>query len=384
VICKDDVSPEKRQQLIKDMTARDVHWLFRHDLIPLDEITEIKRQQFIEELTADNASRLVHYGLIHSEDVPEIKRQQLIAEISPKNAKWLFRHGLVRPENISAAKRKQLIDQMTVDNIIWLIKENLIQLKDIPEYTLQQIKSIERLPIQDHTNASRQIYSITDIQNDDRRWSIGKDIKNLYWDLVVIRLNQDGFSGFSSHNTFQGDIFFNKNRLFLEEGSPLKIGDILRAEIAIVLNRRCNEWNFAVKNGQRIQCTKLEIPPWWQAWKFLAPQWEKAAEGGYYPHADLFKRLQAQGFSTVRLRDWHPSDREGRRIKEVNHLVQLALNEPTENLPIRMEHIASQLAGDGVWSDIRQLVDAYLDFASILTAQAIAMRKVTAILKPIS
>ena len=92
---------------------------------------------------------------------------------------------------------------------------------------------------------------------------------------------------------------------------------------------------------------EMTVPKWWRAWQFLAPRWEMAADGQYHLEPDLFNKLQTEGFDTEQLRDWHPSDKDGRRIKLANRLVQLALNEPPDNLPLRKEHIAQQLAGDG-------------------------------------
>ena len=111
---------------------------------------------------------------------------------------------------------------------------------------------------------------------------------------------------------------------------------------------------------------EMTVPKWWRAWQFLAPRWEMAADGQYHLEPDLFNKLQTEGFDTEQLRDWHPSDKDGRRIKLANRLVQLALNEPLDNLPLRKEHIAQQLAGDKIWSNLRQLAEAYLDGKRLL------------------
>ena len=103
------------------------------------------------------------------------------------------------------------------------------------------------------------------------------------------------------------------------------------------------------------------IPPWWMAWEIFAPRWAMAAEGLYDLPADAFDKFQCARFDTSRLREWVPTPKQGRRIILASQLVKLALNEPLANLPTRKCHLAEQLAGDGVWADLRLLAEAYLD-----------------------
>lgn len=281
----------------------------------------------------------------------------------------------IHPSNEKPQKLIEKYPAMFVDQEIVCEKESFE--KNPPLQSVSSVNidtNILKFELGQHENCH---YTIEEIQDEVRRKVVMNKLNGILWEMVVVHVNSDGSHGFSSHANFPSNVFFLKQRLDLSQDVPLRKGDILEAEIVILFNKKREEWNFAIKQGKRTQSTEGDIPNWWQAWQFFAPRWEMAADGQYLLKPELFNKLHSEGFDTQALRNWKPTDKDGRRIKLANHLVQLALNELPEQLPLRKQHIAQQLAGDGIWADLRLLAGAYIDGKRMLSPL-----KTTPITKP--
>ncbi|MEA3641660.1 MAG: hypothetical protein VBE63_17205 [Lamprobacter sp.] len=465
-------------KLISQLTPASAQWMVSAGIISSDQIPDDKRKALVEQMNAEQCDWLVHHKVIRPEQIPFHKRQQLLSEIDAYRARWLVGQGVIHPHEIPKEKILEFIDQMNFEDALWLIRQGVLLVNQIPDSRREElaksavedlasvfrsdneqnmlqsnpgennqcvdilfglidaelvkpadIKKIDvifllnqkylginrlamllsknfisksEIPqskivelLQTAGAAERRIfaeigvisdsqtgeviqevglsqeigqrYTKEEIQEDSRRSIVQQELKDAAWEMVVIHLNPDGSSGFASQPNFAWNIFFLKDRLILEDNIPLRKGDTLTAEVGVTFNRKRNEWNFAIKSGKRILCCQSEVPNWWQAWQFFAPRWEMAAEGRYLLQPDIFNKLQSEGFDTQRLRCWNPTEKDGRRIKLANDLVKIALKEPAEKLPLRKDHLGQQLAGNGVWADLRQLAEAYLDGKKMLS-----------------
>lgn len=411
VIRPDDIPLYKKQQFLTEIDAYRARWLIGQGIINPTEISEEKKASFIAEMNFEDALWLIKQGVFSSNQIPESRLESLAADAinqllphcltnnekqtlhqsdQVKNngnidvAFGLIDVGVIKPNNTNINTITSLInsDYVDVNKLATLISKGFISPSQVNKEKISSLlggagAAEKRILIdfgllteKDLTNNVKDVYlnqesdlryTKEEIQEEPRRFAVKEELENTIWEMVVTHLNPDGSSGFASQPNFAWNIFFVKDRLIIKENIPLRKGDTLQAEIGVIFNRKRNEWSFAIKSGKRIRCSQKEIPKWWQAWQFFAPRWEMAAEGQYLLQQELFNKLQSEGFNTKGLRNWKPNDKEGRRIKLANHLVQLALNEPPDQLPLRKEHISQQLAGDGVWADLRQLAEAYID-----------------------
>lgn len=107
--------------------------------------------------------------------------------------------------------------------------------------------------------------------------------------------------------------------------------------------------------------TQSIAPSWRHAWAELAPRLVMVAEGRYRLGERDFAALERQGFDCTRLRAWHPTLEQGRRIANLYYLTQHLRTGSAEKRPGRLQSLHSQLKGEDVWADLRRLALAYVD-----------------------
>lgn len=293
----EDSFETSHQQWITRADVRQAVFLLQSGLISSDEIPEDKRHKWIYGANIQQARVLLNTGLISPEDIPVSKRQQWIASANIGQARDLLKADLISSENIPAVKRQQWVASANIGRAAFLLQSGLISFEDIPKAKRQQ------------------------------------------W--------------ISSANIEQARVLL-KTGLISSDGIPATKGrePIKKIEVKAIQT---------IPHYGSLYHTQFDVPAWWQAWQFFAPRWAMAAEGRYQLQANAFNKLKAEGFDVARLQAWCPGEKEGRRIQLTQHIIARALKEPLENRSTRKQHIAQQLAGDGVWADLRQLAEAYLD-----------------------
>lgn len=86
-----------------------------------------------------------------------------------------------------------------------------------------------------------------------------------------------------------------------------------------------------------------------------------ASSGLYKLRKEDLEWWSNQGFDMQLIRTWKPTEKDGRRLKQVSYLITHALQNNPANKPENKIKIHEQLQGIGVWPIFRQLIDASLN-----------------------
>gem|GEM_PF-1885555 len=211
-------------------------------------------------------------------------------------------------------------------------------------------------------NEPRGFYTKDAIQNKSSRESIQAKLSGKLWQVVVVALpTKDGSWGFVAHPKFVENIYFDKINTEMDSGVALHVGDTLEVEIMVAKDKKKDGHGYAVRTGRLVKRSDQAIPNWWRAWKFWGPRLSMMAQGKLHIAASSFKRLEAEGFDVARIRAWQPNQKDGRRIDQVNFLVQKVLSSLPANDTTNLRRIEEQLQGDRIWTDLRHMVQAYLN-----------------------
>jgi predicted ATPase len=420
VIGPENIPEEKRQQFIQEMNAERARWLVGQHIIRPEEIPEDKRKELIQEMNVEQARWLVRQGVIHAEDVPEEKRNELVEKMNAEQAYCflvdnvikiddiseekrrsicngikaqtfcdLASVGLISAENLSLTLRQQLITEMNAKETAWLLKNGFISLGDIQADKCQSlledasigerqilsrvglVANKEVLNEQDHQvelgKEAPECFTKNQIQRKTEREIISKKLSGYLWELAVVHLIQPhGTSGFAGHPSFAENIYFQSGRLDIDRKDPLKIGDVLKAEVTIILNKRRQEWNFAVAHGFRLKQAKSETHRWEKAWSHFAPRFFLAAKKQFKFTSKDFDKIREEGFDTTRLEAWQPTEHDGQRLatamNSINYLTSPSqISRIIADKGIYKERLNASLVGEGPWASMRKLAEAYVD-----------------------
>ncbi len=191
--------------------------------------------------------------------------------LSLKVLNILLRDGIVSPRDLQddTGRINDIINRMSEVNAFKLLKMKVVHQHDIPKERLDEIlskmdsrmraelieKKIITLATIDSAIRDRS-YSLSDLQDDLLRKKIQNEIAAKTFDGEVANYFPEKLFGFFKNDKFRDGVYFHVDKIRNPQNRSFTKGSCLSVHIEIRYNKKKNEFDFSVRNGEIVPATE--------------------------------------------------------------------------------------------------------------------------------
>ena len=182
-------------------------------------------------------------------------------KLSLRLLNFLVREGFVSIDSLRAdtARIEDICRRLSAMNMYRFLKAGILERKDIPVIRLRSLAGELKPGLAQELVKTRLLlpadiasghFSISELEQADRRRQIEVELVLKDWDVTVSRLLSNGAVGFVSHPKLSDGAIVYFDRIDNPNGRTIQIGDKLRVRLKVQFDNKQGRWGYAVKSGE--------------------------------------------------------------------------------------------------------------------------------------